>query len=351
MLAVRNFCEDDADHYDACIASASDNLIYPSRPFLAFLKEVTGAALRCLVAEQNGAIVGVLPWLEKQNESYGTICNSLPWYGSYGACTLADGANNTVRERLLSAYAEHLHAIPDLITATTILSPFENKFIATYSNHLHEQVRDSRIGQITRLPDAGNDLEERLMTVISQKTRNLVRKSLKQGFALEVRDDDAAWQFLYEVHHDNMVAIGGKPKPQSHFEALRRHIPATWRELLLASLDGKPVAALLLLTFNQTVEYITPVIRHEYRSQQPLSFLIWHGMLRGIERGAHWWNWGGTWHTQHSLHHFKAGWGAVDMPYTYLVQTGEGISERLRAEATEISLAFPWFYLYPFHRL
>ena len=351
MISIRLYREADIDSYEACIASAPDNLVYPTRQFLAFLEEVTGAYVQCLVAEQNNEIVGVLPWFEKRVEPYGTVCNSLPWYGSYGGSTLAKDADSTVRERLLSAYVEHLHAIPDLLTATTILSPFENQFLATYQSHLYQQVQDSRIGQITRLPDAGSCLEERLMTVISQKTRNLVRKSLKQGFALEVRDDDASWQFLCEVHHENMAAVGGKPKPEEHFTALRRHIPGEWRELLLASLDGEPVAALLLLTFNRTVEYITPVIRHEYRSQQPLSFLIWHGMLRGINRGAYWWNWGGTWHTQHSLHHFKAGWGAVDMPYTYLVQGRDEAPALIKSDPDGVSAAFPWFYQYPFHLL
>lgn len=349
QVRIRQYADGDAVACERCIVSAPDNLIYASAPFLAFLQEVSGGEAHCLVAENGTGIVGLLPWFEKRSAPYGTVCNSLPWYGSYGGCTLGADADDSIREQLLAAYAAHLRSIPDLLTATTILSPFENHALDIYRKYLQEQVQDARTGQISRLPEAGERLEERLMATISQKTRNLVRKSLKQGFALEVRDDDAAWRFLVDVHHENMAAIGGKPKPHSHFEALRRHIPAPWRELLLATLDGKPVAAMLLLTFNRTVEYITPVIRHEYRSQQPLSFLIWHGMLRGIVHGARWWNWGGTWHTQQSLHHFKAGWGAIDMPYTYLVQAGAEMPERLRSDGAAMAAAFPWFYLYPFH--
>ena len=32
------------------------------------------------------------------------------------------------------------------------------------------------------------------------------------------------------------------------------------------------------------------------------------------------WNWGGTWKSQKSLHHFS-GWGAEDKPHTYLVSS------------------------------
>lgn len=348
-MDIRYLKDQDQKACDDCLLSDSDNLIYATRAFREFLHEATGAEPHCLVAVQDGKVLGVLPWFEKRDVRYGTVCNSLPWYGSYGACSIANNANSSVRELLLSAYSEHLKNIPDLLTATTILSPFENHLVPTYRAHLQEQQQDSRIGQITRLPGTVTGIEERLMATFAPKTRNLVRKGLKQGFVLEVRDDDAAWDFLCSVHHENMAEIGGKPKPSEHFRALKRHIPAEWRELLLASLNGTPVAAVLLFTFNRTVEYITPVIRHEYRSQQPLSFLIWHGMVRGSSRGARWWNWGGTWHTQKSLHHFKAGWGAVDMPYTYLIQAREGASALLRSDSAGVVEAFPWFYIYPFH--
>ena len=87
-----------------------------------------------------------------------------------------------------------------------------------------------------------------------------------------------------------MAGIGGTAKPWAHFEAIRDAIPASARRLYIARLNGQPVAALLLLYFNRTVEYITPVIKHEYRSAQPLSFLIWHAMQDAIAEGFRWWN-------------------------------------------------------------
>ena len=109
-----------------------------------------------------------------------------------------------------------------------------------------------------------------------------------------------------------MSAIGGRAKPWGHFAAMRELIPAAWRQLFVTRLDGEPVSAMLLFRFNQTVDNITPVIRHEFRSRQPLSFAIWHAMLDAVRSGFRWWNWGGTWETQQSLHHFKRGWGAAE---------------------------------------
>ena len=176
----------------------------------------------------------------------------------------------------------------------------------------------------------------------------MVRKALQQGFALHITDADWAWRFLYETHVENLQALGGQAKPWSHFIALRTHIPAHWRRVFVATLADQPVAALLLLYFNQTVEYITPVIRHAYRSQQPLSFLIWHAMLWASREGYRWWKaGGGTWLAQPSLYHFKAGWGAIDLPYTYLINVSEQVVSRYRRTSvrcrslSHITISFP----------
>jgi hypothetical protein len=351
MIEVREYNDLDSGAYDQCIVSSSLSLIYPTRPFLSFLQEVTGGKIHCLLAEEDGQILGVFPSLEKRDERFGTVYNSLPWYGSYGGCTLAEDSNTQVRSRLVEAWSSMLQNCNDLLTATAVLSPFEEKHRESYSSIVVNGTIDSRIGQLTPLPYGGAGFEERLMELFSQKTRNLVRKSLKQSFSLIASDDEWAWRFLCETHHENMSAIGGIPKPKAHFDALRRHIPASSREVLIATISGKPVAALLILFFNKTVEYITPVIKHDYRSQQPLSFLIWHGMVRAVERGFAWWNWGGTWYTQESLHHFKAGWGAIDMHYTYLITLGDGALDLLRRDIGPVRTAYSCFYLYPYHQL
>jgi lipid II:glycine glycyltransferase (peptidoglycan interpeptide bridge formation enzyme) len=142
--------------------------------------------------------------------------------------------------------------------------------------------------------------------------------------------------------------MGGQAKPWEHFVALRECLEPAQRSLSVAMLDGRPAAALLLLFHGRTVEYLTPVIRHEYRARQPLSFLIYHGMVDAAGRGMASWNWGGTWESQESLHHFKAGWGADDHPYVYLIHATDGALASLRQNLARWREAFPFFYLVPF---
>jgi hypothetical protein len=350
MMRIEELTADaEADHRGFVLRDAR-SLIYCSSTFRNFLQSAVGGEAKCLLAmDGNGHIVGALPFF-RHDSPVGSVINSLPWYGSHGGCTVSGPDAAEARRELLKRFRMHVNA-PDVLSATMVLTPFEEDFVDEYRQILSPSAYDHRIGQMTALPNGNGNLLKCLEGAILQKTRNLVRKSLKQGFVLASRDDERAWKFLYDTHVENMLSIGGKPKPWAHFLALREVMPAGTRRLLIAELDSLPVAGLLLLYFNKTVEYITPVSKHDYRSCQPLSFLIWQGMLDAIERGYQWWNWGGTWQSQGSLHHFKAGWGAQDMPYSYLICASADGRAKLSSHRDKLAELFPYYYTYPYAQL
>jgi len=350
MIRVDSLASADEAEYRELLLSDPEHLVYASPEYRDFLCAAAGGEPRYLAARDARGLAGCLPCFTAHVEGIGTIINSLPWYGRHGGCVLAPRVAFEARTALLERYAELVRA-PDVLSATMILAPGEDAHLDEYRARLRPVVEDLRIGQFTALPEDGAGLEDRLERAIPQKTRNLARKARKQGFELGVRDDDDAWRFLYEAHCENMLAMNGRAKPREHFAALRRRLPPAMRRVTLAFSGGEPVAALLLLYFNRTVEYFTPVIRHEHRPRQPLSFLIWHAMLDAAARGYRWWNWGGTWASQKSLHHFKAGWGAVDRPYRYLVcATAHGIAS-LREHRVRLAQVCPYYYLFPYDRL
>lgn len=333
--------------YADFVAGHPDAMIYPTLEFRDFLRRCVPGDARYLVALRGADVVGVFPAFSAHDPRWGTVVNSLPWYGSHGGCLVDPADTGDVRAALLG-YVRGTVLGPDTGFATVIVTPHEESQIAEYCAVLKPEAIDRRTGQITELPAAAQDVEAALERLCWPKTRNLIRKSLKQGFELELADDDEAWRFLHDTHLANMAAIGGRAKPWTHFAAMRETIPAAWRRLYVARREGTPVAALLLLLFNRTVEYLTPVIVHEFRSLQPLSFIIWHAMLDASRLGARWWNWGGTWISQRSLHHFKAGWGAADHPYSYLVTLTGQAKAALARDRAQISGAFPYYFIYPF---
>jgi hypothetical protein len=335
--------------YAAFAARHPASMIYSSLEFRAFLERVAGGEPRYLLAVQDGRIVGTLPLFVVNDSRVGVVINSLPWYGTHGGCLVADDTTDDVRVALLSRYKT---IVTDLKAAfaTLISYPHETQFGDVYARVLQPVATDVRISQITHLPEDAAGLEDRLLMTCRQKTRNLVRKGLKQGFTYAVEDTEDAWRFLYATHAANLEAIGGRAKPREHFNAIRDCIPDAWRQLVVVRLDQVPVAAMLLLRYNRTVEYITPVIEQRFRAMQPLSFAIWHAMLDAIRAGYRHWNWGGTWTTQRSLHHFKEGWGAAERPYSYYVHASADGLARFAADRDSVCNAFPYYFLFPFSR-
>lgn len=335
--------------YERWLASRPEALIYAAPMFHRFLAAAVGDECHYLVARRGGAPCGVLPFFRRDVDGVGCVINSLPWYGTHGGCIGVAPGDAATRAALVRAFSDYARDARPL-SFTLILSPEESLCTEEYLAGIEHVVTDSRIGQVTLLPVDGGSTA--LAATLLQKTRNLVNKSLRQGFREESGDEsDAAWQFLCDVHTENLRAINGKPKPRAHFEALRAEIPPANRRLSIAWLGDEPVAALLLLAFNETVEYLTPVIRAEHRSRQPLSFLIWRSMHWAMARGCRWWNWGGTWITQPSLMHFKAGWGARERPYTYVISAPPDAVARFRSGLDSFVKAFPYYYLYPYGSL
>ena len=346
MIEIRSLGPADDRALDAFLHERDEHWLYPSPVFRDFLRQIVPGDPVTLAACRQGRIEGVLPFFVASNPDLGAIVNSQPWYGSHGGCTLARPEDHEARVALLEAYQAHCRRV-NAAASTMILSPFEQAQVQTYQRVLSPQLTDDRVGQVSILP-SGPAEEDVILQSYRQKTRNLVRKSLKQELELVVSDDDAMWSFLYETHLENMQAVGGRAKPRAHFDAMRSTIPPQRRRLYVARSQGRCVAAMLLFLFHRTVEYITPVIKVEHRHMQPLSFLIHHATRDAVRDGYLYWNWGGTWRTQESLHHFKAGWGAHDMPYTYLVNVTPESRDHIRANLPEYQRAFPFYYLVPF---
>jgi len=327
---------------------ASPRLVYAKPSFLNFLSEAVEGERQAVYHYEHGQLAGFLPYFLLERGP-GVVINSLPWFGSHGGCYVHDSADpEKVRRQLLRKFKEILRGEKRLQTSTISLSPFEQAYVELYIEELEPAAIDKRLGQITTLPERRGhtdeaDISQALMGLMKQTARRSLRKGLKQNFEFVADTSDAAWEFLYEIHCDNMKAIGGRPKEWRHICAMRGHLAEEAR-IWTAKLKEEPVAALLCLFSPPCAEYILPTIKHEYRPLQPLSFLIHQGMIAAVKEGFSYWNFGGTWPAQKSLHHFKLGWGAEDAPYTYIINTGP----RFSGVTPELARDYPFYYFYPF---
>lgn len=346
MVDVRSLKPDDVGSYGTFVSDHPAGLLHYGIAY----RDLIASHLACehdyQIAIEDGKVRGVLPVMWRQHSS-GKIYNSLPFYGSHGG-PLADTPEV---EDALWARWEELATGPGTLAATVITNPLKPT-----ANEPGSTLTDERISQITALPASPSadrsTAEDAVLGIIDKGARYDIRKAFRSGVTVESGTPGvgARLQALANLHADNMRALGGAPKSLAFFAAVPRHFtPLDDFDVYLARLDGRVVAALLLFTMGHTVEYFTPALDADYRSEQPLAAILSHAMADAIQRQARRWNWGGTWFSQAGLFRFKRKWGADDRRYRYLVTIND--EHLLEMTQPELQDRFSGFYVVPFQAL
>ena len=146
-----------------------------------------------------------------------------------------------------------------------------------------------------------------------------------------------------------MISIGGLPKHESFFMNIDSFMKKEDWAVFVATLNEKPIAALLGFYFNNTVEYFTPVIKVEFRNTQALPFLIYSAMKDAISMGYINWNWGGTWLTQSGVYDFKKKWNTKDYPYFYYTRVYNDVIYKKTPDYLQSE--YYGFYTCPFSKI
>jgi hypothetical protein len=329
-----------SDEFREYILRNPHTLIYSEPRFVKLVADHLEARCAWLVSRRDGAITGLLPFLVKSGP-LGPVFNSLAYYGSNGGVIQVDHNTNSKAALVEAFYA--MAADSKAASATIISNPLEScaDFYDSCAGH---DCRDERIGQITHLPASAEDLTARFD---DPRPRN-IRRAIKEGITV-TRGATEALDFLFSTHVDNMSTIGGIAKKREFFDAIPAMMHANDWAVFTAWLDGKPIAALLVLYFNRTVEYFTPVIVDSYRNTQALSLVIYEAMRNAIQRGFTNWNWGGTWLNQCGIYDFKKRWGTSE--YRYFYYTRVFCKDLTNCRPAYLLEQYPGFYLIPFNRL
>lgn len=345
--------QEQENEYENLICAKPTGLLYYSLQYRNFLsKFMKDSDPYYLVAFNDGQMIGALPTFLKRNAKYGNVLNSLPFYGSNGGIITSPLVKDPkeVSLALLQAFYDLAHQ-KNVCTATIISNPLENnqQFYEKYALHT---LRDERIGQISPLPvvQCEDEIADVLMNQFHRKTRNMVRKALKSNFIVSHGGSMKNIECLYYLHCENIQALGGLAKPRYVFDAIQStFVYDKEYRIYTAESDGLIIAALLVFFYNKTAEYFTPAVAEQYRSNQPVSLLIFEAMKEAVHRGFKYWNWGGTWLSQSGVYAFKKRWGTVDYPYYYYIHE---FNQSLRGTTPAILLSeYPFYYVLPFNQL
>ena len=340
------------ERYESFLKAQENMFLSYSTKFKNMLIPYLGDEPKYFLAECDGEITGILPAFLKRNKKYGNVINSLPFFGSHGGVVCKQGMpQSKVRQtkELLIQKFNSFAIEQDVISSTIITSPFEND-IEIYNNHTQFDYLDSRIGQITHLPDISDSLDSTVMDLIHSKTRNIIRKAVKSGVSVRYSSSTTDLKILADFHKENMNSINVLSKDWSFFQLVTQIFDHdTDYRLYMAELDGKIIAGLLLFYINQTVEYYIPAVNVEYRNLQANSLLIYEAMKDAIQRGFKYYSFGGTQRSNKGVYNFKKRWGAIDYEYTYFIRIYDKSTKYLSPEV--ILQEYPNYYIIPFSEL
>lgn len=336
--------------YEAFLRSQDQSLFNASLLQRDFIRTLCPDAIPYyFVALEDAKIVGALPSFMKKGK-LGPVLNSMPWFGSNPGVTTE---NRMAFEMLLKAF-DSTAKWTDCFSSTIISPPNQDQTFYEYYFSGKEVFCDCRSGLVTKLPDFINmeQFAKSLLQKVHSKTRNQILKSIQTCQVYESYTDDD-WNFLKQTHKENMHAVGA-PFKEKEFDIIRNHFRKGVDYKLYVALtnDSKAerIAALLVEYYNQTVEYITPAIKVDYRPLCPMHLLIFSAMGDAAQKGFKHWNWGGTkMPAQGGVYHFKKRFGAVETEYKYYSR----VYGYMPFDVTKKWLKdnYPYFYVIPYSLL
>jgi hypothetical protein len=338
---IRGSGDDEISDY---VSGCPNSLVYSCPRFIDLIASHLDASPGWILAKNGTELLGALPFVQSQDGALGTVFNSLPYYGSNGG-VVQHVQDDEIKRSLIECFFDFAQS-QNSCSATLITNPLVMDH-EVYENCLDGFIRDERIGQITHLPDNSDD---ELIEIFDDPRPRNIRRALKEGIQVSSGNEKSSVEFLYEIHVENIKAIGGLSKSWDFFEKLLSDMPRDLWSVYVGTRNDQPIAALLVFFFNGTAEYFTPVLISEHRNTQALALVIYDAMKDAVSRkGCKNWNWGGTWLSQRGVYDFKKRWGTSEYPYYYYTKL---FHEGVRSSSKEALLAnYPGFYVLPFSEL
>ena len=331
----------DFSEYEDLVQNTNESTFYCSKNHLNFL-EITGAKSQFITIHENKKLVGVLPFFSKK-EKYGTVINSLPFFGSYGGTI----TKNKEYDKKILEELNRINKENDIISTVIIDNPFNQK-AEIYKKYFKSHIIEKRLTQATILKNKSDDT---IWQSFEKRVRWSVKKSEKNGIKIitENNNENHLKKF-YELHEESMKMKGGRPKPVNIFERILKNFkPSEDFDIFVAQKENQSIAYVLIFYFKNFAEYYMPAYDPNFLSYQSTSHLIWHSIKKSISKGIEYYNFGGTWKNQNNLYRFKRGWNADDFNYNYFIYRDlEKIKE---IGMNNIMKKYEYFYISPLNEI
>jgi FemAB-related protein (PEP-CTERM system-associated) len=266
--------------------------------------EVLGHEVPYLRAMNSRAeIVGVLPLVRQQSLLLGDHLISVPFLNYGGAV-----GNDEAIERAL------------MNKATELARNFGSSHIEfrdTTDRAGDWPKRTDKVCMVLELPDSQEVLWENL----GSKLRSQIRRPKKEGVEVVEGGMELLDEF-YAVLLRNWRDLGTPLYSKRFFQGILREFSDS-AFILVARLDGQPVAAGFFLGFRDKLEIPWAGSLREFNRIAVNMALYWNGLRRAIEKGYRWFDFGRS-STDSGTYRFKRQWGAepVQLYWHYWLREG-----------------------------
>jgi FemAB-related protein (PEP-CTERM system-associated) len=294
--------------WDAFVKATPSATFFHLSPWEGVIARAFGHATHYLYAEQDGAIVGVLPLVRMRTRLFGDTLSSTPFcvYGGPAAATeeardaLADAAE-ALRAKLRAPALECRERdapIPGWVTRSPLYFTFRKPIAFT------------------------GDLDKDLVRNLPVKRRPDIRKALKAGFT-SVANTDTATHF--RVYSESLRNHGTPAFPRRYFELLVAAFPGAL-DITTVLADGAPVSTMMSFHFRNEVLPYYGGGTWSARALRVNPFMFWEVMRRAaLERGATLYDIGRSKAGTGSFD-FKTDWGFTPQPLHYCYRLAPGAS-------------------------
>jgi len=295
-MQIRTATDADQPAWDKYVLNHPDGLAYHQFAWKKAVKEAYGFGDCYLLAEEQGAIVGVLPLIDFKIPFIGQSLVSLP-YCDIGGC-LAERVD-----------------VSDVLLQKALEIGQQKKAgkIEVRQSSFDEEIPSSgKVRMVLELPDSS----ETLLAGFKAKLRSQVKKPIRDGLTAQLGGLELVPQF-YQVFCENMRDLGSPVHSRKWIDAIVKNYGDRVRVGLVFTAEGIPAAAGIILLANHTVSIPWASSLLKYNNYNPNMLLYWNFLSFAADNGYRCFDFGRSTPGE-GTYKFKKQWGAKPVPLDWV---------------------------------
>jgi serine/alanine adding enzyme len=293
----------DTNRWDQFVADQPDATNFHRWGWKQVIENAFGWPTFYLMAEESGAVRGVLPLVWQKSRLFGSFVTSMPFLNAGGVV-----AETPEAERMLLGEA--------IVMAQRVGADYLE--LRHRTNHGFEMSTKTSKLAVVKAVSPNTDA---MFQALDKKVRADVRNSQRSGFTAEFGRENFLDDF-YRVFAVNMRDLGTPVYARGFFREIFRAFPEG-THICRVRLGEETVAASFLTGHRHSVEVAWSSSLRKYLRLKPNMFLYWNLLCFAGAQGYKYFDFGRS-TAGSGTHKFKMQWGAEEVPlyWNYWLRSG-----------------------------